>query len=475
MDENNCNINTRDWIKNLETPLLDSYDVIYEMGRGAYSKIYEVKNKKSGEIRVCKYITKENFNKEDIEKFRRENEILKTTDHPNIIKLYEIFETPKSFYLIMEKCNGGNLSYKVEQRRITGELFDEKIVSQVIWQIAYAIQYCHDVVKIVHRDLKPENICFLNLGDMKDNPVKLIDFGLSKFFEKNKKIESKVGTMLYIAPEVLQNNYTNKCDIWSLGVIIYFLLSGKPPFLGQNDVETLKKIKNIDYKFDEKEWKDISEDAKDLIRHMLVKEEERYTTDQVLSHKWLSSNRKVFPKNNAVNLEQFKIYQKMNNFQRNIISFIAYRLNGNDINNLKNFFVAFDKNNDGNISKEEFGKGLKNIGIKISEEELNQIFKTIDTNNNNIIEYTEFIASCIKKDIYLKKENLREVFDSIDLKKTGKISKEDIMKEIKLPESCEKNLDELITKFGTEDRKIDFEQFIKMISYIISETLSKKI
>ena len=142
------------FFEEVETPLKESYTVNFEIGRGAYSKVYEVtlknedqfKNEdkpknEENKIRACKYIIKENFREEDLDKFREEIKILKELDHPNIVKLYQLFETKKSFYLIMEKCEGGNLFNKIQQRINTKTLFDENVLSELIRQITSAIQF----------------------------------------------------------------------------------------------------------------------------------------------------------------------------------------------------------------------------------------------------------------------------------------------------------------------------------------------
>ena len=465
------------FVYNLEAPLLDLYEVNYEMGRGAFSKIYEVRNKKTGEIRACKYTSKKEFKAFEIEKFRKEIEILQKSDHPNIIKLYEVLETPNSFYLIMEKCNGGNLFYKIEQRINTKKLFDEKILSEVFRQIASAIQYLHDI-GICHRDIKPENICFLNLGDMENNIVKIIDFGLGKILDIkdiNDKLKSLVGSAIYMAPEVLQNQYNEKCDIWSLGVILYFFIAGHPPFFGQNDTEIKYKILSMKYdKLEGEKWSNVSEELKDLINHILVKEEERYSAQDILNHEWIKKQKR-FPINSEERIKQFKIYQKMDNFEKKIIMFIATRLNENEIKNIKNFFDAFDHNNDGRISFEEFYDGVLKISKNIKKEEIEKMFQTIDTNEDGRIEYTEFIAACIKENLYLEKKRLLEIYQAIDKKLIGRISKDNIKSALQLDEECCKKFEKLMNKlYKDNDGKIDFEQFIKMISLIISNTLNNK-
>ena len=464
------------FIEKLETPLKESYNVNFEIGRGAFSRVYEVTNKNTGEIRVCKYISKQNFKEEDFDKFRNEIQFLKELDHPNIVKLYQLIETELSFYLIMEKCEGGSLSIKIQQRINTKKLFDEKLLSELIREITSAINYCHGK-GICHRDLKPENICFTKLGNMENNSIKIIDFGLSKYFKPKQKLETEVGSILYMAPEVFKNNYNEKCDIWSIGVILYFLIEGKPPFIGQNEGETKMKIGSMKYKFSSEleNYSEKGEVVKDLIAHMLIKEDERFTAQEVLNHRWIKEKEKNIPYNIEDLLNQIKLYQKMDNFEKKIISFIASRLNSDEVENLKNFFVYLDENNDGRISKEEFELGVRKVSTEnIENIEIDKCFNNIDTNEDSNIEYNEFIASCINKGLYLDKNNLREIFDAIDKKKKGKISKEEIISVLELDLANLSNLEQFFNQLEKdEEGKIDFEQFIKMISLIIAETLKK--
>ena len=472
MTENDVKFNKELFVQKIETRLADSYDIICEVGRGAFSKVYEIKHKNTGEIRACKYIKKENFQKEDLERFKKEIEILIKSDHPNIIKLFEIVETPKSFYLIMEKCDGGSLSNKIDQRIKTKKPYDEKILSELIYQLASAINYYHKI-GICHRDLKPDNILFVNLGGMENNPLKIIDFGLGKLNKNKGKLESVVGSILYMAPEVLNGSYNEKCDIWSLGVILYTLISGVLPFLGQNDGETKMKIILMKYNI-EKDFQGASEEVKDLIKHMLVKESERYSAQDILNHKWVKKEKK-FPNNSEFLENNLKVYQKMDIFEKKIITFIASRLNENEIKNLTNFFNIFDKNSDGIININEFSRGISELSTKkLSKEEIEELFKNIDTNKDRKIEYTEFLASCINKDLYLNKDKLREVFEAFDKKKIGKICVEDIISVLKLDDNSAIKPKEVFRKLDTANEgKIEFDQFIKMICILISDSINK--
>mmetsp|Transcript_16089 Transcript_16089/g.11603 ORF Transcript_16089/g.11603 Transcript_16089/m.11603 type:complete len:137 (+) Transcript_16089:1230-1640(+) len=136
--------------------------------------------------------------------------------------------------MITEFMGGGELFEAITKRRY----FTENIAAKIMKQILQAVNYCH-LKKIVHRDLKPEN---LMLASEDGYEVKLIDFGLSRTFSLDKKMCSRLGTPFYIAPEVLKKKYDHKCDIWSIGVILYILLSGRPPFVGKNDEQIFEQI-----------------------------------------------------------------------------------------------------------------------------------------------------------------------------------------------------------------------------------------
>jgi calcium-dependent protein kinase len=204
-----------------------------------------VKNKTTGEKRACKQLTKGKI--ANMEKFTIEINIMIKMDHPNIIKLYEVFEDNRYIHLIMEMCTGGELFDRIIDRINKKKLFTEKEAAIIFKQMMSAICYCHGQ-KICHRDLKPENLLLCNNSE--DSPIKVIDFGLSKIFtDNNRKMTTKVGTAYYVSPEVLAGDYDEKCDIWSAGVILYILLTGEPPFNGPNDNEIYKKIIAKKYSF----------------------------------------------------------------------------------------------------------------------------------------------------------------------------------------------------------------------------------
>jgi len=181
-----------------------------------------------------------------MDKFKLEINIMIKIDHPNVINLYEVFEDSRYVYLIMEECSGGELFDRIYDRISSKNLYTEKEAAKIFKQFMSAVCHCHSM-KICHRDLKPENLLFLNKTD---DDLKIIDFGLSRIFdEKNHSMDSKVGTAYYVSPEILAGDYDEKCDIWSSGVILYILLTGDPPFNGENDNVIYRKIAKKKFSF----------------------------------------------------------------------------------------------------------------------------------------------------------------------------------------------------------------------------------
>lgn len=206
---------------------------------------------------------------------------LKRLDHPNILKLYEVFEDSKKYFLVTEYCKGGELFEEIVNK-IT---FSEHEAAGIIKQVLQGVSYCHNI-GIVHRDLKPENI----LVDKEQGGIlKIIDFGTSAEFNKGDtaKLSTIHGTSYYIAPEVLQKKYDEKCDVWSIGVILYILLSGKPPFDGKSDNEITHKVLLGKYSMTDPVWEQISDAAKGLIHRMLdFDNKKRVTAREALQDPW---------------------------------------------------------------------------------------------------------------------------------------------------------------------------------------------
>ena len=461
--ESTIKFGKKDFVGKFEGIFLDNYDVIKQLGKGGYGKVYRVMNKKTKEIRACKHLSKLSI--KNLEKFQREIEILRKADHPNIIKLYEIFESKRSYYLIMEECKGGEVFDRIIEHIQKKDMYSEKDASIILRQMMSAVEYCHNN-GIAHRDLKPENLLYLNDGPEDNNPIKVIDFGLSQVISPQRKLKTKVGTAYYVSPEILNGAYSEKCDIWSAGVILYILLSGDPPFNGPSDLAIYKKIAEMKFDFPENKWSRISDEAKDLIKHMIAPENKRYSAREVMEHPWM----KVTSENKTyLNFDpSFLVdYARSNPFKKMTLLFIASRLDESEIDSLKKTFEAFNLQKDGQISYEELKKGLKELNCqKITDEELSELFKSIDVDKNGKIDYTEFLAATLQKKMYLKEERLYEAFCNFDLDGCGKITKEELMNVLKSDPSQEREIENIIKSIDKNgEGSINYKEFLEMMGY----------
>jgi len=222
---------------------------------------------------------------EDMGDIEREIEIMCLVDHPNVIKLIEIFDEPKKMNLVMELVTGGELFDKIVE---VGN-YSEKDAAKVMYTLCGALDYLHGK-QVVHRDLKPENI--LLASKEPDALIKVADFGLARMISGKDMMKTACGTPGYVAPEVLQNKgySSGAVDLWSAGVILYILLCGFPPFYEEELPALFDQILKGRYDFPSPWWDAISADAKDLVRRMLtVDPKKRITAAEVLQHKWISS------------------------------------------------------------------------------------------------------------------------------------------------------------------------------------------
>ena len=435
-----------------------SYKFHKEIGSGAFGKVYEVEHKTMHKYYACKRLSKKKI--KNLESIKSEIELLKNLDHPNIVKLFEVYEDKVYLFLVMEQLKGGELFDRILTRAQNKNYYTEKEVSRLFKQVASGIAYCHDN-NVVHRDIKPENIVFSDQTE--ESSVKLIDFGLSKTFNNSKPdLKTRVGTCFYMSPEVIKGEYNEKCDIWSLGVLLYVLISGRAPFNGSDDNAIIKKVSEGKFEFKWEGWKNISNECKNLIKTMLVVDvDKRPTAQEVLQDPWVNLGAPLASEIPIpIEIDELKTYGKMDKLKKAVSGFLAYRLDEDEVKELNQVFQSIDKNGDGSLSIEELKNGIdlisKTKNKTFTHEELQNIFEAIDLDNNGVINYNEFIAATFDKKKNTTKENVYQAFKMFDVDKSGKISLKEIEKIVQ--GQSKQDLDEIKEIFKKADVNGDGER-----------------
>ena len=225
-----------------------NFQDVYILGKSISSshncEIRTVFHRDTREERAVKVYRKEMFSSHSYNKLKEEINIVKNIDHPNIIRFFEIFEEPTRTFVVMEQCKGGELFEQI----LKSQHFSESQAAQIMKELFSCLSYLHER-NIIHRDIKPENVLLEERGNLMN--IKLINFASSIIIEENRKIKGMVGTAYYIAPEVIDGEYNEKCDLWSSGVVLYMLLSSTPPFDGISDKEILRSVSESQISFED--------------------------------------------------------------------------------------------------------------------------------------------------------------------------------------------------------------------------------
>lgn len=251
-----------EWVRRLSKSigyidLSHKYEIGPKLGNGKFGLVKLAVNKQSGQKLAAKFMSKKEMSNVDLELVRTEIEILKVCQHPNIIRIYDIFENMDSYYILMEFCDGGDLFTRLEKTRFK---IPEKKAANYVHQILAALCYLHEY-GITHRDLKPENILMSDKSE--EATLKLIDFGLSKIIGPNETCTEPYGTLSYVAPEVLMEKPYNKMvDMWTVGVMAYLFCVGFLPFDHRDEREIAKMTMCDPTPYPASYWNKVSNDAK---------------------------------------------------------------------------------------------------------------------------------------------------------------------------------------------------------------------
>ena len=525
----NIKVNAKNFIVQRTKNISEAYEKLQFLGQGAFGSVYKVVRKNSGTreiIRALKEISKKSMNvsEESKEEIKNEIEVLKNIDHPNIMKIFEFFEDENNIYLVNEFCGGGDVAGMNDKYG----LFPEFFLKYVMFQVFLAISFLHSN-KVVHGDIKRENIAFVYQGKKKEKnefeeffqtlfkdkdlqeelnespgienlsenaqklieeicnyEMKILDFGSAKM-KKNGKLKEKLsgvtGTVYYCSPEVVKDKYDFECDEWSCGVMMYILLTGYPPFVGESEDEIFNNILKQDLNLNVPQLKNISESCKDLINQLLEKDaNKRINAEDALKHDFFTSGinvgnllkgkfkensdylKKMFNKKGT----QLRGKKKSSKFRDVVIAYIALNFSEQDVEKkAKQIFMEMSGGNKHYlITKDTFVPKMEKIFKGLTKNEIEELFDSIDENETGNIEYEELIRALTDKEKLLSDKNLKEAFNFFDKDNSGSITWNEIA-EIVYPEGkIPKNtIKEFLNEIGEQDEnmKIDYFEFKKIL------------
>eukprot|EP00826_Nyctotherus_ovalis_P024936 TRINITY_DN1924_c0_g1_i1.p1 TRINITY_DN1924_c0_g1~~TRINITY_DN1924_c0_g1_i1.p1 ORF type:complete len:511 (-),score=154.05 TRINITY_DN1924_c0_g1_i1:187-1719(-) len=395
----------------------------------------------------------------ELKLIENELDILMQVDHPNIIKYYETYNDGEYLHIVTELCTGGELFERIVHKG----RFSESEAANIIEKILSAISFLHNL-GICHRDIKPENFMFSSSDP--DAEIKIIDFGLSTKFISENSMKDIVGTPFYVAPEVLQGVYTNACDVWSLGVVLYTMLNGKPPFTGTSS-EVLSKVSKAAVFFPEKNWSNISTDAKDFILKMLERDpEKRLTAKQCLEHHWLEKQEcPNSPELDVKVLTKIRNSKKQPRFKQEVLGIVRKFLHPLVVKYYTNNFRAIDQNDDGYITAPDLVQTAKEKNIEITEKEAIKLIQMMDFDKNGHCSISDFVAAAMDER-FCSEEIAKLAFDHFDVQKDGYITVMDLIKAFKRETKryTDKEIEEIIAEVDFDnDGKINFQQFKEIL------------
>ena len=501
-----------------------------ELGSGNFGKVYRARNKeKSYMCALKKILMTDKHNSNSVETLRREVHILQDMLHPSIIRLYETLETATHLYIAQEMCTGGELFDAIIKSNNEGMIFDECDAAAVMRMALEGLEHCHQR-NVVHRDLKPENFLLSVQLDVKRKhgdpfpQVKMIDFGLAEKHRYGKHFQLRAGTPYYMAPEVLKKCYDLECDLWSMGVILYILLCGYPPFYGDNDdeiyegierglpkkfhptveswlkrslatvkakpgeegplpgnmqfkyntlikpsEEVLKNWTNYERFFPEAEFTLVSAGAIDLIRKLLVTDpKKRLTATQALQHPWIVAQgpHKPEPLNKKMfdNLRQFTGLDKFKKITKKLI---ANNLPEKDIAMLLKSFKEADSDGNGILTADELRVVVHNHlhsmnkSVEDIDEEFAQLIEALDIDGDGTIGYEEFVAATMETKHWATTDRLEEAFAALDTDGSESL---DVAEVAAALGENDANAQEIMARFDQNgDGKIDLSEFKEMM------------
>eukprot|EP00891_Asterochloris_glomerata_P002436 jgi/Astpho2/2436/fgenesh1_pm.00044_%23_18_t len=442
--------------------LQDDYTLGQVLGKGAFGTVYAATNRQTGEVLACKSISKAKLVcQEDVEDVQREVEVLHlVSDHPNIAELKVAYEDGAAVHLVLEMCKGGELFDRIVAK---GNLTEKQAADYFRTMVTVAA-HCHQL-GVMHRDIKPENFLLTTPAD--DAVIKAADFGLCTYFKPGQRFRHIVGSAYYVAPEVLRKDYGYEADMWSLGVVLYILLCGLPPFWGDTEEDIFKMVLKADTDFKTAPWPSVSDAAKDCVRSLLNRDaKKRATASEILQHPWLAQQGVASdkPLDNVV-IKRMRQFAAMNKLKKAALMVMARNLSHDEISGLRQLFKSIDLDNSGTITVDELKAAVNKMGNKIQDEDLQMLMAAADVDSSGSIDYEEFVAATVNLSKLEKEENFMQAFRTFDKDNSGYITSDEVESVLtSLGSSGLEDTKSLIEQYDSNhDGKIDYAEFVAML------------
>eukprot|EP00931_Biecheleriopsis_adriatica_P008427 TRINITY_DN109614_c0_g1_i1.p1 TRINITY_DN109614_c0_g1~~TRINITY_DN109614_c0_g1_i1.p1 ORF type:complete len:610 (-),score=97.10 TRINITY_DN109614_c0_g1_i1:182-2011(-) len=441
----------------------DVYKLEHTLGKGAFGTVKLGRVKATNAKRAIKTISKD-LMKEHVTALKLEMEIMKMLDHPGVVMLFEIFEEEDHLHLSMELCQGGSLHDRVRKSRRS--CLEDVEAAEAMRQLLSAVAYLH-VHMIIHRDLKAENVLSrVSASDpLGKNSLKISDFGLSRIVKEGEFLTSVAGTLSHMAPEVLAKKYDHACDMWSCGVILYFLLSGQLPF------DSEKEITKGKYKMTATPWASVQQPAVAFLAMLLAKKTStRYTAKTALQDEWLkiqASSVELGTRSSL--LQDMHAFRAMNKFKRAVLSIAASMLPDTLVQPSRDLFINLDVDGDGVISIKDLkvaGSVACGMGAKLTTSQAKAALHDGYglEENTKPYGYTEFIAAMMDPRVYMGPKFLRVAFNCFDRNGDGSISLSELSDGHLLGHLSLEELHAIICGHDKDgDEQINFEEFVEMM------------
>lgn len=395
----------------------------------------------------------------------REIELLRKMDHPNIVKFKEVYEDYAFFYIVLEYLSGGDLQQQLE----VSHTYSESLTKEYIWQIMLATNYLHQL-QIVHGDLKPENFVIEKEGS---STIKMIDFGLSDILKNRAYLSQLSGSRFYIAPEVLRGQYTEKRDLWSIGVMLYLFMTGKLAFDADSEVELFDSIKRGHFDIATLEETNCTKNLIDLCKGLLEMDpDRRLSAKDAIFHPWFADKRaEVLEKGKQLltieilqNIRKFSMSSFM---KREMMALLIQSFNDEESNsrNSKVFFAA-DQDFSGLIDSWELNELFLRKGIILEYGELDTIMRSMDVRNKSYITFQEFMIATVSRDQLEKPSRLKMLFKALDTNKDGSVGYSDLNNCFARYGRCmpRDKIESMITEADiNDDRQISYAEFVNIM------------